>query len=408
MKRRDVMKFAGASVFFTPIMYNCSLEKTALNSRHLVETPEKRIVYLSQMLKVLCTDLGPHPMGSPEFNKAVQIVEKEMKQALPIVELDTFTVDYWVMRGEPELYVGDQRLEAYPRIETAGTPPNGVSGILNRMDNKGIPYGVVDRSSGEIRGYITPYGGKARPLYASGEELKRIPTFTVGNQDVPLLEKAIENETTIHVRLPIDVIPNTPTSNVVGILPGESKDEIVFLAHLDTVYASPGANDNTASLVVMLMLAHAVSGTHPKKKLTFIATTGEERGGFRGATHYVEKRKKEGTLKNIKFVVNFDSGTWSPDIEIWSEDEELQDLIQAIDRDLNVNGTPQRVNKTGFSLDARPFQESGARAIYVESNGPDKIHIWHRPLDTPENVPGYTVEICFQLFHEFIKRVQDM
>jgi hypothetical protein len=113
-------------------------------------------------------------------------------------------------------------------------------------------------------------------------------------------------------------------------------------------------------------------------------------------------------LQDIRFLVNFDSGIWNPDVEIWTEDQELQSLMQAIDRDLDINGTPKQVFKTGFSLDAKPFAESGARAIYVECSGQDKIHIWHRPIDTPANVQGFIVEINFQLFDEYIRRVQKM
>ena len=408
MDRRKFIDAAGTTALIAPIVFCFAPGIHAADSSHLVDTPEKRAEYLTKILKALCTDLGPHPMGSPEFNRAAQIVKKEMERSLPKVELDTFTVDYWKIEGEPELYIGNNRVEIYPRIETAGTPPGGINGVITSSDIQGIAYGIADRSSGEFKAYITPYGGKARPLYASKDEMKALPTVTIGKQDLPLLKNALNQKTPVRLNVRISVTPDTPTCNVVGTLPGETKDEIVFIAHLDTVYSAPGANDNTASVAAMLMLAHTASGRRHKKTLTFLATTGEERGGFRGATHYVEKRKRDGTLQNIKFIVNFDSGTWSPDVEIWSEDEELQGLIQAIDKELNINGTPVSVDRTGFTLDAKPFRETGARAIYVESKGQDKIYIWHRPLDTPANVQGLTVEINFQLFNEYIKRVQDM
>ncbi len=410
MKRRDFIDVAGKYALLAAIVNGCSTKEIARNSHYLVETPEKRAEYLAKMLKALCTDLGPHPTGSPEFDKAAEIVRKEMELSLPIVEFDEFTFDRWVLLSEPELYVGNIWVEAYPRIETAGTSQNGISGILKKGDEDGIPYSLVDKLSDEIKAYITVTPmekGKAVPIYASRDIMKKIPTVTIGKQDIPVLESALKEKTTVRLKAPSEFIPDSRTRNVVGTLPGESTDEIVFLAHLDTVYTAPGANDNTASLAAMLMLAHAVSGTKPKKTITFIATTGEEYGGYKGATHYAEKRKSEGTLQDIKFIVNFDSPTWNTDIEIWSEDEELQELIQAIDRDLNIPGTPQMVNRTGFSLDAKPFLESGARAVYAESNGPWK-HVWHRPEDTPDEVRVETVEITFLLFNEFVKRVQDI
>ena len=103
----------------------------------------------------------------------------------------------------------------------------------------------------------------------------------------------------------VEFIPDTETKNVVGTLPGHSTDEILFLAHLDTVYNTQGANDNTASVIAMLMLAHSVSGIKPQKTLTFVATEGEEYNKL-GAINYAERRKRAGTYGNIKFLVNFD------------------------------------------------------------------------------------------------------
>ena len=156
------------------------------------------------------------------------------------------------------------------------------------------------------------------------------------------------------------------------------------------------------------MLAHEVSGTVPEKTLRFVATTSEERGDYMGATKYAERRKREDTMNNIKYVINFDSGTWGSNIEIWSEDEELKKMISDIDRDLGVNGTPILMDRSGFTMDSKPFRESGARAVYVESNSSDKVYLWHRPIDTPGNVQEFIVEINFLLFSEYIKRLQKL
>lgn len=412
MKRRDFIDVAYKSAFMAAIVNGCSIKETVQYGSHLVETPEKRAEYLAKLLKALCTDLGPHPIGSPEYDKAALIVKKEMEKSLPIVELDTFTYERWVMRSEPEFYVGDRWLEVYPGHGTSGTSPEGIIGILKKIDDEGgIPYGVADVSSGDIKAYVTfaPRGNaRPRPYYSYNRKPKCPPIFIIGKQDVPVLEDAVENEVPVRMNVQIDFIPNTPTSNVVGILPGESKDEIVFLAHLDTVYPSPGANDNTATVIIMLMWAHALAETRPKKTLTFIATTGEEYGKL-GAINYVEKRKREGTLQNIKFVFNFDSFTWGPNLVVFSKDKELISLVYELDRRYNKKGVPEPGDGDGFWLDARPFRETSARALSISSVGYDVADFcWHRPNDIPENVPVECAEIGFLIFNEFIKRVQDM
>jgi hypothetical protein len=407
MKRRTFLGKAAAPVILPALVSRYSHAAGLPDSRGLVATPEKRADYLDRMLRELC-GLGPRPIGSRGLAGARQIVQREMKRALPRVETDSFPLDCWQVENTYAFTVGTRNIEAYPRILTAGTPPGGITGILRKPSDGKNHFEVVDASSGNVLSYITVYNGKARPVSASTEEYKKLPTLTAGSQDIPVLEEAIQKKTPVRVIAPIRVVPNTREANVVGTLPGESTDEILFIAHLDTVYNTSGASDNTASVIMMIMLAHAASGRRPAKTLRFLATTSEEYGEFRGAAHYVEKRKREGTLQDIRFLVNFDSGIWNPDVEIWTEDQELQSLMQAIDRDLDINGTPKQVFKTGFSLDAKPFAESGARAIYVECSGQDKIHIWHRPLDTPANVQGFIVEINFQLFDEYIRRVQKM
>ena len=409
MKRRGFINLAAMSALTVPFITRCSKTISLPDSSHLVETPGKRAEYLAKILKLICTDLGPHPVGSPECEKAMHIIKNEMHLALPIVELDTFLFDRWMLSDKPRFSIGDTVIEAFPRIETAGTPLNGITGAVVKLKTKGLPsYGIADRSSGNVMAYISPYNGTARPTLARGDEMRHKPTVNIGKQDVQLIEAAIQHKTPAQLFVPVTIISDTETSNIVGTLPGKSTDDILFLAHYDTVYSTPGANDNTASVAIMLMLAHELSGTIPEKTIRFVATTSEERGDYMGATKYAERRKREDTMNNIKYVINFDSGTWGSNIEIWSEDEELKKMISDIDRDLGVNGTPILMDRSGFTMDSKPFRESGARAVYVESNSPDKVYLWHRPIDTPGNVQEFMVEINFLLFSEYIKRLQKL
>lgn len=411
MKRRDFIGCTGKSLLLTQLYYSCSPRPKSLNNSYLVETPEKRDEYMVRMLKTICTDLGHHPIGSKEYDKAALTIKKEMESSLPAVELDTFNFEKWELRSEPELYVGDKRLETYLGHGTTGTPDNGLIGVLKKIEDKGgIPYGLVDKLSGEIKAYVTiSQYGKAVPLvyYSFGREVKCPPIFNIGKQDVPELETAISEQLPVRMKAKVTFSPDTASSNVIGSLPGETDEEIVFLAHLDTVYSSPGANDNTASVVAMLWLAHAFSGTRMRKTLTFAATTGEEYGKL-GAINYSERRKKEGTLNKIKFLVNLDSVTWGPNMKINTADEELMSMILAIDQELNIPGTPLWETKDGFQLDAKPFSESTARAVYVNSEGYNLTHLWHRPEDLPETVPVDCAENFFRIFYEFIKRVQQL
>ena len=411
MKRRAFIDLAGKTALLTPLIAGCSIDGDLPDNRQQAATPEKRGQYLDSLLKRLCTELGPHPIGSPEYDRAALIVQTEMEMSLPQVFLDTFTFEKWQLKSEPELDIGGKKLETYPGHGTSGTPAEGISGVLRRIEDEGgIPYGVFDKTSGEIRAYLTisQYGRAVpRPFYSFGKKIKCLPTFNVGRQDEPVLEQAIEKQTPVTLKALVDFIPDSRTGNVVGTLPGRSKKEIVYLAHLDTVYASPGANDNTASVIAMLMLAHALSGVKPERTLTFVATTGEEYDKL-GALHYAGRRKAEGTLGDIEYLVNLDSVTWGPNMKINTADDKLMGLIEDIDRELGLEGTPVRDGRDGFQLDAGPFRDSGARAVYVNSTGDAIEYLWHRPEDTAEKVPADCVEIWFRLFEEFTGRLQSV
>ncbi|MFC1650567.1 M28 family metallopeptidase [Candidatus Latescibacterota bacterium] len=417
MKRRNFLFTACQTALITSALNGCADSESVKTGENPVATPESRAEYLETMLKALCTDLGPHPIGSPEYDIAAEIVKKEMQRSLPSVELDTFMYERWMLTSEPELYIGERWIEAYPAHGSSGTPPSGITGIPKKIDDPGgIPYGVTDSKTGEILAYITFSGyGNARPspYYSFKKEPKCPPIFIIGKQDLPVVDDAVENSTPVRMKVQVEFIPDTPTSNVVGTLPGESSDEMVFLAHLDTVYNSPGANDNTATLILMLMWAHALAGSipnagkRPKKTMTFIATNGEEYNKL-GAIHYVERRKNEGTLENIKFVFNFDSFTWGPNVIAYSDDGELQSIVHDLNRTHNKKGIVENA-KDGFWLDAGPFRETGARALSLNTKGNDVGDFcWHRPNDVPANVSVELVETFYLLMNDLIQRVDNL
>jgi hypothetical protein len=407
MKRREFCKHAVRAASIVPLISSCAPENALPDSTCLVGTPEARQAYLNRMLGTLCKDLTPRPAGSPACERAASIILDEMALAMPSAELDTFSFDHWKLKGVPEFMVGDSIIEAYPMIETAGTPPGGLSGVLVKIEKGGNNYGLADTSTGEIRGYVNiAFRDKAVPLYTYNSDNRKLPSITVSMDDGPVLETAFKEKTPVHMNFQVETVPGSRTSNVVGTIPGASTDELLFVAHHDTVYSTPGANDNTASLICMIMLAHGLSGKRPRNTITFVSTSGEERG-YLGAKHYAEKIRQAGTFHNLKYVFNLDSITWGPNLWIWADDERAKTLIRTIDSELDVPGTPEFRNDHGFQDDSGPFRDSGAKGIYMNSQGYNiDDTIWHRPEDTPKMVNSESVEICYRVFHEFIERIQ--
>ena len=399
MLRRNFISSLAFSVLAAGTLKSCTTSHTV----NPVETTEKRADYLKKLLKLLCTDLGPHPTGSAEFEKASRIILEEMKAATPLAELDRYVFEKWEPVGGAECEVGGKKIETILHHGCAGTPSEGIKGELIKKDT-GFPWRLVGESTGDelAQVRVAPFG----PAIPNFGGLHSAPKFTVDKDKAGLLNEAAKNRIPVRFKAEARFVPDSHGYNIVGQIPGKSIDEIMFLAHADTVYTSPGANDNTASMIVMLMLAHAFSGTVPKRTLTFVATDGEE-FGLLGAKHYADRRKREGTLGNIKFITNFDSLTYGPNLWITSDDEELVSILLAINEKPGIIGTPRVSEKSGYVLDNRPFNESGARAVNMNSRGYDEktLPLYHRPEDTAETVHVDCVENSFLVFREYIERV---
>src|SRR5690606_11109296 len=138
--------------------------------------------------------------------------------------------------------------------------------------------------------------GKAITGYQAREHPATSPTFGIGKQDVPLLERSIQHNGEAWIKGQVRFYPKAKGLNIVGTLPGKIKDEILLIAHADTVFNSPGANDNTASVIVMLMLAHTAAARENNHTLTFVASDNEEYG-LMGAKNYANIRISNHTME---------------------------------------------------------------------------------------------------------------
>ncbi len=96
------------------------------------------------------------------------------------------------------------------------------------------------------------------------------------------------------------------TSNVVGRLPGELPERIVFCAHYDSKVDTPGAYDNAAGVGCLLTLAEILSQQKHKHTLEFVAFTGEEGAGL-GDMEYARKANRAGHgFDQVTAAINID------------------------------------------------------------------------------------------------------
>ncbi|MFF0965974.1 M20/M25/M40 family metallo-hydrolase [Streptomyces sp. NPDC003703] len=95
--------------------------------------------------------------------------------------------------------------------------------------------------------------------------------------------------------------------NLIADLPGgDTRDTLMLGAHLDSVTAGPGINDNGSGSAAVLATAVAVARAHPRteRHLRF-AWWGAEEGGLFGSAHYVN-RLSPAQRSAIGSYLNFD------------------------------------------------------------------------------------------------------
>lgn len=104
--------------------------------------------------------------------------------------------------------------------------------------------------------------------------------------------RSLSGEVEIHLRN--RGVQTGLTWNVIGVLPGASKEVVLLTSHYDHLPARganyyPGANDNGSGTVGVMELARAFAAAkrRPKATLVFISFGAEEEG-LLGAYHYVE------------------------------------------------------------------------------------------------------------------------
>ncbi len=401
LQRAEFIKMTGGLAFLM-LSNKWSFAESSLSS-DLVSTAQKRQEYTLSLLKQVVTDIGPRPSGSKAFAKAAKVVLREMQRSLPQVNYDRYEFDDSGPISSSDLIVAGQQIEAIPQKRGFGTPAEGVKGIFTK---NGSGYAITDEQNSQILAYfsVSQYG-RAIAGSGSGNLDKSVPVFGIGKQDILLLDRSAKNKHTAWIKSEYKPIHKAPGINVIGRIPGKSKNEILIVAHLDTIFNTPGANDNAASVIVMLMLAHAASGREHNHTLTFVASDSEEYV-FEGAYHYAAGRITDNTMQDIKYVLNFDSLTYGPNLWINSKEQGVKDMIRNIHNDLNIESTPIYGENDGFVMDSLPFKPSGAIALHANSRGYDEktLPVYHRPDDTADKVPLDCVEISFQVFDEFIKR----
>ncbi|MET9291530.1 M28 family metallopeptidase [Streptomyces sp. NPDC003077] len=147
--------------------------------------------------------------------------------------------------------------------------------------------------------------------------------------------------------------------NLIADWPGGDPNQVLMAgAHLDSVSAGPGINDNGSGSAGILETALAVSraGLTPKKHLRF-AWWGAEELGMRGSQAYVNSLPATDRSK-ISGYLNFDMiGSPNPGYFVYDDDRQIESTFKSYFASINV---PTEIETEGDGRsDHAPFKNVG-------------------------------------------------
>ncbi|MFC4640507.1 M28 family peptidase [Deinococcus hohokamensis] len=158
--------------------------------------------------------------------------------------------------------------------------------------------------------------------------------------------------------------------NVVAFKSGVARPELLFGAHMDSVFRAPGANDNLSGTVAVLELARRAVNTPLAARSFYVLFDGEE-DGLRGSRAFVQAHAP--LVQGLKAMFNFDMvGVNVTPLNVTGERRLVETARQ-------VAGLPGSFPADSGS-DQVPFDQAGVPTLF-----------FHRGLDANYHQPGDTL-----------------
>lgn len=360
-------------------------------------------------LKEASETIGHRLTGSENGAKAEEYTYNKFKEyGFEDVEYQSFEVEAW-SRGTVSVTINEEPVKA---VTLGHSPVEAmVSGEIVDMGNglevdyaakpdavkdkialvyisilEGSPEGLSNLHRSEKTALAIKYGAKGiiiinqvdNGVLLTGTasvtgELIPIPAVCIGKEDGMALKETLKEGTasaTIEMTNNSDMIS---ARNVVATLPGsEIPNEIIVIGgHLDSWDLATGAIDNGIGSFAVLDIARAFKANNlqPKRTVKFVMFMGEEQGLF-GSRHMVAEALKEGTMDQIKYMMNLDMAGNPIGMNAGGKlDNEafFTNLGAAIQQQDSIYKN-EFSNRSGLHSDHQPFMLEGVPILSVHSN----------------------------------------
>ena len=293
-------------------------------------TAEEMMVHLRSLQQIADANDGNRASGTPGYQASVDYVAHVLRSKGFDVQTPEFDLRL-PFADAPTVTVGGANFAAKALEYTIGTPPDGVTGPLvaarvedtpgcTAADYDGLPVAgavvLVDRGQ-------CPFGAKqtaaaARGAVAlivannvDGEEPGatlgantdvRIPVISVSKADGARM-RAQPGVTTI--KLNAGVRTQTTRNVIAQTKTGSTTDVVMVGAHLDSVPAGPGIDDDGSGVAAVLETAVQLGSSPDVHNAVRFGFWGAEELGLLGSANYLQSLNAD-ALKDIALYLNFD------------------------------------------------------------------------------------------------------
>lgn len=194
--------------------------------------------------------------------------------------------------------------------------------------------------------------------------------------------------------------------NVVARWPGSITHPFVIGAHLDTVPASPGANDNASGVAAMLEAARLSAGRGPTRYIRWVAFGSEEYGDdgthHDGSKEYVRRLGPKGR-KRTPGMLSVDMIADGKPLLTGSFGIGPRVLGRMVYRRITRNsGIRMRYQTLCDCSDNGPFEHAGIPGAFMYS-GPEPDY--HSPSDVPDNLKPKHLKRTGRALLLFVRRM---
>ena len=377
--------------------------------------------------QVLCDEIGPRWAASTGEHQAVEYIRDEFeKMGLEGAALQEFVLDTWTYESA-EARVGDFAIDLLPY--------NRCPSCVLQAPLVDVGFGTahaLDKTRDKLRGcvavmnlalepFTTPVpanirlqaladAGVAAVVAVDPKDGRRVeyhnggdwrepetaelpfPAVTTSREHGRVLQHCAQQGQQIKLTV-VSRFYQAPAHNVVGEIQGSRwpGERLVLGGHHDTVYGTPGGNDNASGTIAVLETARVLAelkaelGVEPGMNLCFATYSAEEQR-FQGASEYVRRNCQE----KPRLAINLDELSAGHMKGVVLAFDPLRDFVQA-QLDTMGDGLKCHVmSQLDATSDHFPFLRQGI----------DAAHLWrwrfrgrhadadyhHEPADTADKL----------------------